>query len=89
MRKLNNVTGVLLDRTGNLYLSETNGQRVRKVSPDGIITTVAGNGTAGFSGDGRASHQRSTVRPGWSGAGYRRQPVHCGCVQQSGSHGHA
>ncbi len=50
--QLNNVTGVLLDRSGNLYLSETNGQRVRKVSPGGIITTVAGTGTAGFSGDG-------------------------------------
>jgi uncharacterized protein (TIGR03437 family) len=50
--QLNNVTGVLLDSAGNVFLSETYGQRVRKVFADGTITTVAGNGTAGFSGDG-------------------------------------
>jgi uncharacterized protein (TIGR03437 family) len=49
---LNNVTGVALDGAGNLFFSETYGHRVRKVSPDGIITTVAGTGTAGVSGDG-------------------------------------
>ena len=50
--QLNNVTGVLLDGAGNLLLSETYGNRVRKVSPDGIITTIAGTGTAGVFGDG-------------------------------------
>jgi uncharacterized protein (TIGR03437 family) len=41
-----------LDRPGNLYIADTGNQRVRKVTPQGIITTVAGNGTSGFSGDG-------------------------------------
>ncbi len=46
--------GVTLDKNGDLYISDNGNRRVRKVSPayGGIITTVAGNGTAGFSGDG-------------------------------------
>jgi trimeric autotransporter adhesin len=50
--RLNNVTGVAFDRAGNLYLSENYAHRVRKISSDGTITTVAGIGTPGFSGDG-------------------------------------
>ena len=42
--------GVTVDAAGNLYIADW-GQRVRKVS-NGIITTIAGNGTQGFSGDG-------------------------------------
>ena len=49
-------TSVAIDALGNLYISDTGNNRVRKVSPSGIITTVAGSGTinasAGFSGDG-------------------------------------
>ena len=45
-------TGVALDAAGNLFISDTGNHRVRKVSVSGIITTVAGNGTQGFSGDG-------------------------------------
>jgi sugar lactone lactonase YvrE len=40
------------DLAGNLFISEQDNQRVRKVSPDGLITTVAGTGKIGFSGDG-------------------------------------
>jgi len=50
--QLNQAAGVALDSAGNLFISEVYGYRVRKVSPDGIITTVAGNGLPGFSGDG-------------------------------------
>jgi sugar lactone lactonase YvrE len=43
--------GVLVDGTGSLYIADSNNFRVRKVS-GGVITTVAGTGTPGFSGDG-------------------------------------
>jgi uncharacterized protein (TIGR03437 family) len=42
--------GLAVDKSGSLYIAD--GYRVRKVSPQGVITTVAGNGTSGFSGDG-------------------------------------
>ena len=44
--------GVALDRAGNVYIADSSNHRIRKVSPDGIITTVVGNGTPGYSGDG-------------------------------------
>ncbi|HUE00807.1 MAG TPA: hypothetical protein VMR62_14640 [Bryobacteraceae bacterium] len=43
---------VATDKAGNLYISEFDGHRVRQVSPAGTITTFAGTGVAGFSGDG-------------------------------------
>ncbi len=43
---------IVLDAVGNLYLFDRGNNRVRCIDPAGIITTVAGNGTAGFSGDG-------------------------------------
>jgi uncharacterized protein (TIGR03437 family) len=50
--ELGNIQGVATDRLGNVYLSDTDNHRVRKVAANGIITTFAGTGTAGFSGDG-------------------------------------
>lgn len=47
--------GVAVDARGNLFLSDSGNHTVRKVAPDGAITTVAGTGLAGFSGDGRAA----------------------------------
>lgn len=44
--------GLAVDPAGNLYIADANGARIRKVSPDGVITTVAGKGESGFSGDG-------------------------------------
>lgn len=52
---LSSPQSVALDAQGNLYISSTNIARVLKVSPAGIITTVAGNGTFGHSGDGGAA----------------------------------
>jgi uncharacterized protein (TIGR03437 family) len=46
-------TGVALDAQGNLYIADRDNHRVRRVAAaDGLITTVAGTGTAGFGGDG-------------------------------------
>ena len=44
--------GIAIDLAGNTYISDAGDHRVRKVSPAGVITTVAGTGIAGFSGDG-------------------------------------
>jgi uncharacterized protein (TIGR03437 family) len=49
--KLGSPQAVAVDSAGNLYIADYNNQRIRKVS-NGVITTIAGNGTAGFSGDG-------------------------------------
>ncbi len=43
---------LVFDSEGNLYIAQEGGHVIRKISPDGIITTVAGTGTSGFSGDG-------------------------------------
>jgi sugar lactone lactonase YvrE len=40
-----------VDQAQNLFIADAANHRVRKVAPDGTITTVAGTGTAGFSGD--------------------------------------
>ena len=44
--------GVAVDSTGNLYIADSTNHRIRRVDPSGIITTVAGTGSEGFSGDG-------------------------------------
>lgn len=49
---LNNPFGVATDALGNVYIADNFNNRVRKVSTSGIITTIAGTGTSGFSGDG-------------------------------------
>jgi sugar lactone lactonase YvrE len=46
------VPGVAVDASGNLYIPDRNGNRIRKVTASGTITTIAGNGTCGYSGDG-------------------------------------
>lgn len=52
--RIGTVSGVAIDGAGNLYLADSDNHRVRRVS-GGVITTVAGNGTSGFSGDGGAA----------------------------------
>src|SRR3984957_2598107 len=43
-------TGIVIDKSGNIYIADGLNNRVRKVS-GGVITTVAGNGTAGYTGE--------------------------------------
>jgi trimeric autotransporter adhesin len=50
--KLSNPAGVALDDSGNIYISDNTNNRIRKITKaTGIITTIAGNGKLGFSGD--------------------------------------
>jgi sugar lactone lactonase YvrE len=49
---LNSPVGVAVDSGGNLFIADYGNQRVRQVSQQGIINTVAGNGSVGFCGDG-------------------------------------
>lgn len=49
---LNAPQGVAVDRAGNLYIAEAGNNRIRLVTADGIISTYAGTGQAGYAGDG-------------------------------------
>ena len=52
LASLTTPTDVVLDGSGNLFIADGGAHRVRKIDTNGIISTVAGNGTTGFSGDG-------------------------------------
>ncbi len=55
--------GLAVDNSGNLYISDSENNVIRKVDTGGIITTVAGNGTSGFSGDGGKATQAQLFQP--------------------------
>lgn len=53
--QLNFPTGATVDGAGNLYIADNKNHRVRRVTPSGVITTLAGTGVAGPAGDGGAA----------------------------------
>jgi sugar lactone lactonase YvrE len=53
--ELNGASGVAVDGSGNIYIADRQNQRIRKVNSSGIISTIAGNGTYGYNGDGIAA----------------------------------
>src|SRR5262249_58406339 len=57
--------GVAVGPDGSLYIADTDNNRVRRVGPDGIITTVAGNGDLAFpgGGDGGPANAAQLTRP--------------------------
>ncbi len=55
--------GLAVDSAGNLYIADTGNHRIRKVTPGGVISTVAGNGVAGYSGDGGAATSAQLYGP--------------------------
>jgi hypothetical protein len=56
--------GVVVDKQGNLYIADTDNNRIRKVANFGYISTVAGNGTSSYSGDG-GSATSATISSPW------------------------
>jgi|DewCreStandDraft_4_1066084.scaffolds.fasta_scaffold06561_5 sugar lactone lactonase YvrE len=50
--QLDTPSGVAVDASGNVYIADTYNNRIRKVTPDGVIVTVAGTGRFGYAGDG-------------------------------------
>ena len=56
-------TALALSSNGDLYIADSGNNRIRMVSPSGVITTVAGTGVAGFSGDGGPAPQAELSFP--------------------------
>ncbi len=52
LANITDVHGIASDSSGNVYISDTSNNRIRKIDTSGIITTIAGDGTRGYSGDG-------------------------------------
>ena len=61
LAELNTPKGVAVDGSGNVYIADVYNERIRKVDTSGTITTVAGNGTFTFSGDGGPATQASLL----------------------------
>ena len=61
--ELHNASAIAVGRNGNLYISDSGNHRIRMVDADGIITTVAGTGEQGFSGDGGPATQAALNDP--------------------------
>jgi uncharacterized protein (TIGR03437 family) len=61
--QLNAPAGLAVDGAGNVYIADYGNQVIRKVAANGSISTVAGNGAAGYSGDGAPATQASLNFP--------------------------
>ena len=61
--QLNLPYGLAADLAGYLYVADLGNDRVRRIGPDGVITTVAGNGNRGSSGDGGAATGAQLLTP--------------------------
>ncbi|MFJ5927387.1 RICIN domain-containing protein [Kitasatospora sp. NPDC092948] len=61
--QLNGPRGLALDGAGNLYIADAGNNRIRKITADGRMSTVAGTGTAGFSGDGGPADKAQLSAP--------------------------
>ncbi|HYL76136.1 MAG TPA: hypothetical protein VEU96_18145 [Bryobacteraceae bacterium] len=60
---LNGPSGLAVDSAGNIYVADTFNNRIRKISTNGIITTIGGNGQTGSSGDGGSALNAAILLP--------------------------
>ena len=60
---MNAPKGIAVDAKGNVYIADTGNNRVRMIAPNGVITTFAGTGTAGSSGDGGPAASATLYQP--------------------------
>ncbi len=63
LAELNMPKGLAFDQAGNLYIADSGNHRIRKVAPNGIITTVAGIGLRGYSSDGELATEAQLMNP--------------------------
>jgi sugar lactone lactonase YvrE len=61
--QLNDPNGIVFDAAGNMYFADASNHRIRRIDKNGIITTVAGTGVAGYSGDGGPATQAQLAYP--------------------------
>jgi uncharacterized protein (TIGR03437 family) len=61
--RLQSPAAVAVDKDGSVYFSDEGSHRVRKISPGGVISTIAGTGRAAFSGDGGPASKASLNAP--------------------------
>ena len=61
--RIQSAYGMCVDKFDNLYFTDHGGHRVRKINPAGIISTIAGNGSYGYSGDGGPAIQATLSNP--------------------------
>ena len=57
-------SGLALDGSGNLYVADSGNSRIRRIDAEGVITTIAGTGERGFSGDGGPATEAQLAYPG-------------------------
>ena len=79
---LSNPLGVAVDSAGNIYIADYSNNRIRKVDTSGNISTVAGNGTPGYSGDGGAATSAELYYPFGVAVDSAREYLHRGHQQQ-------
>jgi DNA-binding beta-propeller fold protein YncE len=61
--RMNQPYGIVIDHSGNIYVADRLNQRVRRIDTSGVITTLAGDGSGKFSGDGGPSARAGLAEP--------------------------